>query len=360
MRKLLCTCAVVFSFSPFAQAAPGREAASFLDIPVGGGPAALASAYTALATDAYAPVYNPGGLGFVDSTQIAAQHLSYLESIHYEFLSLVRPINNTNAWGASAQYLGSGDIAGTNGSGDSTGNYSTHFAAYSLAYSHRFKEKLAVGFSGKLIDAKIADASAHAYAVDIGGLYKVTDRFNLAAALTNAGTKLKFLSDGGALPLTFKCGGAYQPSRQWKMVAEGDYAGYGLLSGRTGVEWKPLELVAIRAGYRTDTTKELGMIAGLTTGVGLDLWGQELSYAWVPYGDLGTTQYFSMLIRFGGREEERRNLIQYRNIKTHKLVKNQRDDSGDKLEYEQLMQLLDVGDVYEEYTKKVVRGQISQ
>ena len=37
------------------QASSGTESASFLDIPVGARPAAMGSAYSALATDAYAP-----------------------------------------------------------------------------------------------------------------------------------------------------------------------------------------------------------------------------------------------------------------------------------------------------------------
>ena len=67
-------------------------------------------AYTAQADDAYAPVYNPGGLGFLPSTQIAGQHLSYLETLHYEFLSAVHPLKGGGALGFAAQYLGSGDI----------------------------------------------------------------------------------------------------------------------------------------------------------------------------------------------------------------------------------------------------------
>src|SRR5471030_2720987 len=73
----------------------GTEAASFLDIPVGAGPAALGSAYTALATNAYAPVWNPAGLGLLNGNEVAAQHLSYLESMHYEYLSFVHPFDKS-------------------------------------------------------------------------------------------------------------------------------------------------------------------------------------------------------------------------------------------------------------------------
>src|ERR1700761_5306433 len=77
-----------------AHASVGTEGAAFLDIPVGAGPAALGSAYTALATDAYAPVYNPAGLGFVTAPELSGEHLSYLQSMDYEFGSFVMPLGN--------------------------------------------------------------------------------------------------------------------------------------------------------------------------------------------------------------------------------------------------------------------------
>src|SRR5437867_2301136 len=67
-----------------AYAGVGTESAAFLDIPAGAGPASLGGAYTALALDAYSAVWNPAGLGFLMDTQLAGQHLSYLESLHYE------------------------------------------------------------------------------------------------------------------------------------------------------------------------------------------------------------------------------------------------------------------------------------
>ena len=59
-----------------ALASSGTEGAAFLDIPVGAGPAAMGSAYTALANDAYAATWNPAGLGTLESTQFSGQHLS--------------------------------------------------------------------------------------------------------------------------------------------------------------------------------------------------------------------------------------------------------------------------------------------
>src|SRR5882672_9826111 len=102
------TVALISLFMSRLEASSGTEGAAFLDIPVGGAPAALGAAYTALANDAYAPTWNPGGLGFLDSTQLAGQHLSYIDTLHYEYLSFVHPLTLNHSIGTSIQYLGSG------------------------------------------------------------------------------------------------------------------------------------------------------------------------------------------------------------------------------------------------------------
>src|ERR1017187_2363206 len=119
------------------HASSGTEGAAFLDIPVGAGPAAMGAAYTALATNAYAPTWNPAGLGRLTGTELAAQHLSYLESMNYEYLSFVHPLNAQDSEthrgiGFSMQYLGSGDInrTGIDTSGnliDNQGAFSSHY-----------------------------------------------------------------------------------------------------------------------------------------------------------------------------------------------------------------------------------------
>ena len=340
------------------RAAPGTEAASFLDIPVGAEPASLGAAYTALANNAYAPVYNPAGLGFAPSNEIAGQHLSYLESINYEFLSFIHPLSHDQACeagnqavpdiapkvcrgsaiGVSAQYLGTGSMVGTDISGKTTGDFSTHFASYNLAYGRTVTDRLSLGITGKMIEAKIDNVGAQAFAGDAGAMYKADQGLTVAAALSNIGTKLKFLQTGGTLPQAIKVGAAYQPNYHWNFTGEGVYSMTGLASAHVGTEWKPIEMIAIRAGYRTDTIKELSALAGLSAGLGVQLWGQELAYAWVPYGDLGSTQYFSALVRFGQQTDAKHNL-ERADIKLHHSYNNSQYLKND-VEYQDLKALL--------------------
>ncbi len=300
-----------FSIPSKMLASSGTEGASFLDIPVGGRPAALGNAYAAVAYDAYAPVLNPAGLGFIERSELAGMHLSYLESINYEYASFVHPLTVGHSIGAAIQYFRPGDVNATNANGDPAGTFSGSYAAYSLAYGQTISDKWTLGVTGKLLHAGIANYSAEAYGADLGTMYSVTERLMLAGLITNIGTKLTFINNGDSLPLTYKAGASYWVGRLLNLNLQGEYAKTGLASAHTGVEWHPIEMIALRAGFRTDTVKELSAIAGLTTGIGLHLFGQEFDYAFIPVGDLGSTHYFSLVLRWGEAERAKRNLIRY-------------------------------------------------
>jgi len=259
-----------------------------------------------------------------------------------------------NAIGGSIQYLGSGDIDATDVTGHSQGTYTSHWAAYNLSYGHAFTDKLSLGLTGKMIDAKIADVSANAFGADFGSMYQYSESLTLAATLTNIGSKLTFLDDGSPLPLTFHFGGAYRLGAHWLMSAEGAYERNGLLSGHFGGQWRPMEFVSLRAGYRTDTLKELSALAGFTTGIGVHAWGQELSYAWVPLGDLGSTQYISLVLRFGDRNQEEEKAMRAHDVKQHRNANN---SNATDVEGEQLMQLMDEkGDHQAKHAESPAKG----
>src|SRR5258708_26283191 len=321
----------------------------------------MGAAYTRLANDGYAGTYNPAGLGFLNSTQFSGQHLSYIDTLHYEYLncavllprapgsripapgsgstSSLEPGARSGV-GGSVQYLGTGDVTGRDKDGNPTGSISGYYASYNLSYGRRLSDKLSLGLTGKLINAKLDSVSASAYAADLGGMYKPQRNLTLAATLTNLGSKLTFLNDGDSLPLAFHLGAAYQPTTHWLFTAEGVYPQTGLASFHVGGEWRPIEMISLRTGYRTDTTKGISVLDGFSTGLGMNLWGQELAYSWLPYGDLGNTHYASLLMKFGEAERAKRNLIQYQHIKLHRTANNNTPTEEITPDYQELMKLL--------------------
>lgn len=282
-----------------ALGSAGTEGAAFLDIPVGARPAALGSAYGALATDSYAMTSNPGGLGSLQSTEVTAQHLDYLSSIHYESVSFVHPLAQGKGLGFSAQYLGSGNVTGRDNFGNATGDFSSHFGAYTVGYGQYVSPRLNLGITFQTVQAQLEDVSATAFAVSLGSLYRVTDHSRLSLVVDHLGTSLQFLNQKDSLPLAVRFGAAVEPTTHWTLAAEGNVPKSGPASGGLGLEWNPLRLFSLRAGYRTDTLRELSALAGLSVGMGIKVASFEFGYAWLPYGDLGNSQYFTLVARFG-------------------------------------------------------------
>ena len=207
---------------------------------------------------------------WLTGNELAAQHLSYLDSMHYEFLSFVHPFDQSRdsdvhrGIGFSVQYLGSGDITRTDINSDgspvngsaSLGSFSSYFASYNVSYGQTITDKLAIGATGKMIRGVIDDVAANAYAADVAALYKLSEKAQLAASLVNVGTQLKFLTDGDDLPAALKIGGAYKPTSHYLVSAEGEFERNGVDSFHTGGEWRPIDMVSLRVGYKTDTLKD--------------------------------------------------------------------------------------------------------
>jgi hypothetical protein len=301
---------LAFPLQSVLAASAGVNGASFLDIPVGAAPAAMGSAYSARATDAYAPVWNPAGLGFLDGIHVSATHLSYLQSVNYEYFGLAIPLDGPPpqqgmpppprpGLGVSVQYLGSGSISAYDQSGNPAGSFSTTFAAYSLAFAEPVTDEWSLGVTGKYVTESISDASADALAIDLGSLYRVNDRLSLAAVLSNLGSSVKFADQSDPLPLNLRAGAFYQFNPRFGASAEAVYRDNGPLGVRGGLEWIEQKVFIVRLGGDSSHTNGLSALSALTVGAGIRLSGCEFSYAWVPYGDAGSTNYFSLDLRFG-------------------------------------------------------------
>jgi hypothetical protein len=73
-----------------------------------------------------------------------------------------------------------------------------------------------------------------------------------------------------------------------------------------GTEYWPFSLLALRAGYvgrllssvvnRGD--EKIGDLLGLGAGLGLKLFGYQMDYSFVPFGDLGEVHRISFSARF--------------------------------------------------------------
>ena len=259
----------------------------------------MGSAYSMLAEDAYAPTWNPAGLAFLDSPQLAGMHMMYLESTSYEYGSFVTPLGAGRGIGFAMQYFRPGSISGLDVNGNPIGDFNGYYANYTIAFGQSFGKTLGVGFSGNLIRAQIDDISGQAFAGGGGLLFRPNSQWRLAAVLSNAGQKLTLLNTGDSLPLVYRIGAAYHPHPSWTIALEGAQQNKGLTSGHAGVEYETPFGFTFRTGYNTERTRELSALAGLSLGVSMLLWNQDFGYTWLPLGDLGSSHLISLVWHFG-------------------------------------------------------------
>ncbi|MCX5784339.1 MAG: PorV/PorQ family protein [Elusimicrobia bacterium] len=286
----------------------GTSAAQFLKIGAGARAAAMAEAQSAAADDVYAGYYNPAGLALIERPMMGAMHAQYLQGAGYQYGALALPIRkgSRGVLALSISNLGVNDLERRTQDTDLPVDYfdAANFA-YSLSYARRATDRLCLGVTGKLVRVSIDNVSGNVLAADIGLRYRLGagagSPVDIAFVARNMGAKLKFGTEEDPIPSAIVFGVSAHPLpellldldliryRDTDMIiaAGGEYR--HKLSGKLqGL---------VRAGYSNHYKSAEGT-SGVTLGAGLSLSGLTVDFAWVPFGDLGNTFRYSLLVQF--------------------------------------------------------------
>ena len=282
-----------------AEGAAGAEPFNFLFLDANARAVALGGAYTALAMDANALLYNPAGLGRIEHNEATFMHNSYAAGIFQEYGAYVSP----KGWGVNFNYLNSGSVANTtmsNPGGAGLGETELYDLVCSGGYGRSFGDSLSLGVGVKYIRETISGIAGAGVAADFGVLYAVPPLpgLTLGAALQNVGPTVKFESETQNLPLNLRGGAAYC----FNAVGQQSALSFDVSKERTsspvfaaGVETILVKALPIRLGFTTNNSVGLG----LTAGVGWMHKDLALDYAFVPYGALGNAHRASITWRWG-------------------------------------------------------------
>jgi len=278
---------LVLSFNCYA-AGPGTTAASFLKIGVGARAAAMGDAFTALADDPTALYWNPAGLIKLKERQLSATYNVWFAEINQGYVSIGFPLSR-GVLGGGINYVSMGNIEGRDEAGNPTGSFGASDFSLCLGYADRFSDKFIFGLSGGMIQDTIAGDTKSAFLVSSGGLFEVSESLTLGVVLQNIGTNL----GSDPLPFIMKGGLAF---RQGSLTLAMDIAkpSDNKMYYCAGAEWWIRDIIALRAGYKTN--QDIG--AGFTVGMGFKKDKIQFDYAYVPYGDLGSTHRVSLGMRF--------------------------------------------------------------
>ncbi|MBN1622370.1 MAG: PorV/PorQ family protein [Endomicrobiales bacterium] len=300
-KFLVVAMAVCMATTLTFAASKGTSGAQFLKIIAAPRPAAMGGAYAAMSDDVNSIVFNPSGLAFLKKKEAVLVQNSWIQDISNQYLAFGMPTENMGTFGLSVIMLSITDIDHRDNLANDLGSYDARDMAVSLAYARCLNEQWGVGLNAKIIQSKIEDESASAFAVDIGGLYKVSERVDLGLVIQNLGTEVKFISEGDPLPMTVRLGGGYTPINDLLLgldvVYPNDSDIYASIGGEYNLKVIEKFEFPIRAGYRSGM--ETGGLSGLNAGLGV-LYNNFLGvdFTWTPVGDLGDSMKFGLRLKF--------------------------------------------------------------
>jgi len=281
-----------------ADTSAGASAFDFLSIDANARAVGMAGAYTSLASDSNALLYNPAGLGRIRAHEATFMHNAYNQGLSQEYLSFAAK----QGWGLSMNYLSFGSINRTTLSepGGTGTTFGVNDFAFSGGYGRSVTQDLSLGAGAKLLRETIDTTQANAFALDIGALYSVAQLpgLDFGASVLNMGADAKFGSHNEKLPLLWRVGGSYA----FAAFKNDNTIALDLTRERAdevrmgfGVESVYDKFLAVRLWFTTRSDAGIGLTAGLGW-----IWKSlSIDYAIVPLGSVGLSNRISATFRWG-------------------------------------------------------------
>lgn len=287
--EALLAAAVVLAWA-VSCGAQGTSGSQFLGIGIGARSMGMGGAAVSLADDGTTLHWNPGGLTLVGGHSLAVSHVAWFSDATYQYASYVCPFGERGALGLAVERGGV--------SWDNTGDGDFDAGDFSgvIGYGRRVSGGLGLGAGLKYLSSTLGEDSAASYAADVGVVYSPSRSVSFGAAVRNLGPGLTYRQSEDPLPTTLALGGSYR-WRHLTLAVDVEKQNDLEAVPRLGVEYAPMELLALRGGYVGGGDSALSAFTG---GFGIR-WGGAwaLDYAYRP-STLGGTHQIGLSTGLGG------------------------------------------------------------
>ncbi len=328
---------VVFSSKVLAK--------STLDLGVAGVSAkamGLGKAYVGVLEGSESVFLNPAGMAYAKSWGVTSMSTKLLNRVDYKMLGGVYPTKN-GVFGIG--YIGANTPAGfaTTNKGSLTGAKAISYGSNLLVLSYGKKlssgsmKDAAFGINAKVLSNSFQGTAGSATGVDLDAavMFKPKKGLKVGAVLTNflpadMGGSLNW--DSGTkeqIPTLLKIGGSYlvRPNIMIAGDIDLDASGKQPVTLHTGVEWKPIKHIALRAGLDQNALNKAATVTDLAFGVGVNFKGFSFDYAYKNNSlvENNNAHYFSFSFAAENfNAKEKKSLVEMAKKKNTETIKTAR------------------------------------
>jgi hypothetical protein len=300
LKPILLSLLLISSWSLAQTISSGAGTASGLLLRFDPNPrvAGLASAFTALADDENALLYNPAALSNFQQGMVSLNHTQWFADIKIDNITAGYNLTDKIGLGLAFTHLWMPDFEiPLNEFGDQSTKASVSSSVLQLGVGYSFTPALRAGIALKYLNDKLDDFTANAFGADLGVHARfLKNRLSAGLAVQNLGSKMKFDVEEQEIPLTVRGGVA------WCFADPNLNLSLDVLKARdtdvmvlAGVEVTFLKQFSLRAGNRASAYKAFDPAFG----VGFSLQEQYyLNYSYMNFSDLGGTHRIGFSYHF--------------------------------------------------------------
>ena len=271
----------------------------------------MGESFVALSDDLNAVHFNPAGLGYIIQPEFQATYSMWLAEMYYGFAGYLHP-SRAGTFALSGIYLSGPSITRIE-----NGNIKDTFSPYSysanFSYGNKISKNIAIGFNLKNVQESLdTDYNANVFFGDAGVLYRtINEKFSFGYSVKNFGQEFKF--SGSKIkekpPIEHSAGIGFKfsmPSQysDINISISATKPEYGNTSYEIGIEHWGARTLALRFGYRYPVDekirKTMDSLSYWRAGLGLNIKGIGIDYAYQPVSSVGDTHRFSFILRFIG------------------------------------------------------------
>lgn len=253
---------------------------------------AIGSAGVAMTGDVSMVYHNPASIASVMTKQA---YVSYRDLIMDSNMNTVSVLFK-EGWAISYNRFTSEKFRRVTYTQDS-GNFDVSDTVTMLTYAQELSPGLRTGINIKYLYEQIDYLKTSGFGFDLGLIQSglLDNRVSAGIVIQNIATGMKYQSRTERVPLIYKIGFNYCVSEKATCVFDMNFEQDKKSVTNFGVEFTPLDMIALRVGINNRNQSD----TGLTYGLGFKVQTISFDYSVVPYGDFGVTQHLGVSMKFG-------------------------------------------------------------